>query len=251
MEAVALQVRIRFPAHHAGAAHIPLTFADEEYLNDGAGGKRRGATTTKTSRADVFRGREFFEGLAGRVGAAQFQSDLHAHTSLAAALAPLRSEFLGQAAREQVEVDRFREEARGPEILAIFLGGHTSLAGDDEDLDVRCVTERMQTLAEIKTGELGHQQVEKDSVWLMLHRQSQGLIRISGVKNLIRTFQACAQQAAHGGIVIHNQYLRHRDSLRPKGANLLVSVYSESFGAAYGAWVCRANLRGMQQARPS
>ena len=141
---------------------------------------------------------------------------------------------MSQPALEQVEIYRFREEARSTEILAIFLGCHTSFAGDDEDPDARRVTERMQTLAEIKTGELGHHQVEKDGVRLMLHRQSHRLIRISGVKNLIRTFQPRAQQAAHCFIVIHNQYLRHRDSPRRKGPTSL------SFG-----------LFGMFRRRPS
>jgi hypothetical protein len=59
------------------------------------------------------------------------------------------------------------EESRGAEILAMFLGCLAFLAGDDEDPDARRVTERMQSLAEIKTGELGHHQVEKEGVWRM------------------------------------------------------------------------------------
>src|ERR1019366_3438926 len=108
----------------------------------------------KSIRADVFRDGDFFKRLASRVGAAQLQTNPHAHARPTAAFGALGFEFLGQPSLERVEIHRFLEESRGAEILAILLGSPASHAGDDEDPDARRVTKRMQTLAEIKTGEL-------------------------------------------------------------------------------------------------
>ena len=128
METVTLPAQIRFPAHHAGAAHIPFSSADQKNLDSCAGGERCGAITKKSFGADIFREGNFFKGLASHIGAAQLQTDPHVHARLTAALGPLSSEFLGQSPFERVEIHRLLEESGSAEILAIFLGCRASLS---------------------------------------------------------------------------------------------------------------------------
>src|SRR5262249_10335423 len=110
---------------------------------------------------------------------------------------------------QAVEIQGVLKIVAGTKMSAELLVIHCWISTEDQNRSIASENERRKRLAQLESGEIGHQEIQKNAVRLEFQRQRNSFCGIGRRDNLVLPAQTRRYERSHGVVIIDQQNSCH------------------------------------------